>query len=99
MLINVAYFQIRYQKKVDQLLHGDRYIDGGWMYNSHRMMMYAHYCIFKKRAERAGILEKVLAIPAVVKLHLVLHWSVVIALGLILVVFGVDDYLQTGTFF
>lgn len=99
MLINVAYFQIRYQKRVDQLLHGDRYIDGGWIFNSHRMMMYAHYCLFKKRAEKAGLLEKVLTIPTVVKLHLVFHWGAVILLGLILVGFAVNDYLQTGALF
>ncbi len=77
-IVNVIYFQIRYQKKVDTIIQGDRYIDGGWMFNSTRLMMYAHYCLFPRRALRAGISDRVDSIPRVIKFHLVLHWFLVI---------------------
>jgi hypothetical protein len=55
VIVNAIYFQVLYQKKVDQLIHGDDYIDGGWLFNSTRMMMYAHYCLFNRRAKKSGL--------------------------------------------
>jgi len=84
-IANVIYFQNRYQKKVDTIIQGDRYIDGGWIFNSTRLMMYAHYCLFPRRARRAGISKQVESIPKVIKLHLILHWFLVIVGGFLLI--------------
>lgn len=92
MLSNAIYFQMRYQKKADQLLHGDNYIDGGWVFNSHRMMMYAHYCLFHKRAARDQVLEQVLNMPKAMKFHLILHWGTVTLVGLTLIIGFVINY-------
>ena len=78
VIVNAIYFQVRYQKQVDQLIHGDDYIDGGWLFNSTRMMMYAHYCLFNKRARKAGVEDSVAGIPVIVKWHLIFHWGAVI---------------------
>ncbi len=78
VMVNAIYFQILYQKKIDQLIRGDDYIDGGWLFNSTRMMMYAHYCLFNKRAKKAGVEDSIASIPVVVKCHLIFHWSGVI---------------------
>ena len=94
-IVNVIYFQIRYQKKVDAIIHGDNYIDGGWVFNSTRLMMYAHYCLFPGRAEKAGLGKQVSEIPKIIKCHLVLHWVLVLVSGFFLVVGSVmiDFYL------
>lgn len=96
MLANVVYFQIRYQKKTDYLFNDDNYIDGGWIYNSMRMMMYAHYCLFHRRARRAGVLERVRRIPSVIKFHLYFHWFSVIVVSLILTIVSILDYYLLG---
>ena len=92
VILNAIYFQIRYQKRLDQLLHGDDYIDGGWIFNSQRMMMYAHYCLFEKRARRAGLYDQVQAIPGVIKGHLLLHWVLVILGGFLMLLLWLFDY-------
>ncbi|BFM06492.1 hypothetical protein [Halioxenophilus aromaticivorans] len=76
--LHTIYFQVRYQKKVDVLINGDNYIDGGWIFNASRMMMYAHYCLFPKRAERAGVEKAIHQIPVAIKWHLIVHWVAVI---------------------
>ncbi len=81
VILNAIYFQVRFQRTVDQLLHGDNYIDGGWIFNSQRMMMYAHYCLFERRARRAGLYDRVQAMPRVLKGHLLLHWVLVLLGG------------------
>ena len=92
VILNAVYFQIRYQKRVGQLLHGDDYIDGGWIFNSQRMMMYAHYCLFEKRAKRAGLYDQVQAIPGVIKGHLLLHWVLVILGGFLMLLLWLFDH-------
>ncbi len=81
-IANVIYFQIRYQKRVDAIVHGERYIDGGWVFNSTRLMMYAHYCLFTGRRQRDGVVEKIKLTPGIIKFHLVLHWFLVVVGGL-----------------
>jgi len=77
-LVNVIYFQLRFQRKVDRIILGSNYIDGGWIFNSTRLMMYAHYCLFPSRAARAGVSNQVRMIPHTIRLHLILHWGLVI---------------------
>ena len=77
---NTIYFQIRFQKKTDQAIHGENYVDGGWLFNANRMMMYAHYCLFSARAKRAGVYEQVTQLPREIKFHLILHWVIVNAI-------------------
>lgn len=93
VILNAIYFQIRYQKKTDQLFHGENYIDGGWLFNSQRMMMYAHFCLFDKRAKRAGVFDQVQKMPPVIRFHLLAHWIMAIFGGLAMVVLGVMDYV------
>ena len=83
MLLNAIYFQIKYQKRVDQTLDGENYIDGGGIFNASRMMIHAHYCLFQKRAERDGVIKQMSLIPLVVKMHLIFHWLAVIVMCLL----------------
>ena len=93
VFFHTIYFQIRYQKKVDKLINGDNYIDGGWIFNTSRMMIYAHYCLFPKRASRAGVTEAIQNMPAIIRWHLIGHWGVVISACLLAVFayFGVNS--------
>ena len=85
VLLHTIYFQIRYQEKVDKLIHGDNYLDGGWIFNASRMMIYAHYCLFPKRAKRAGVTAAIHRMPSVIRWHLIMHWAVVILVGFLAV--------------
>jgi len=91
-ILNAVYFQIRYQKKADTIISGDNYIDGGWIFNSTRLMMYAHYCLFPARAERAGVKDRVAKLPSMLKFHLILHWCLVILGSLCMAVWAIADY-------
>lgn len=93
MIGNVVYFQIRFQRSADRLIHGGNVIDGGWLYNSQRMMMYAHYCLFKKRAVKAKVYTQVKQLPQNIKFHLLLHWGMVMLSGLLLVLLSLMDYI------
>lgn len=92
LLVNVVYFQVMYQRKVDRAIHGDECIDGSWIFNSTRMMVYAHYCLFSARAIKAGVAGKIVTIPFVIKAHLVLHWLLVIGGSLLMVVLILLDH-------
>ncbi len=96
MLLNAIYFQIRYQRMVDRTLHGENYIDGGGVFNASRMMIYAHYCLFPKRAERDGVVDQMGQIPLVVKVHLIFHWLAVIMVCLLAAVGFVVHRLMLG---
>ncbi len=91
MAINAVYFHCRYQKKLDQQIMGDDYIDGGMLYNLTRLMLYAHYCLFSNRAKRAGVDEIIRDLPTKLKAHLIFHWFSVLFGCLILIIYSISD--------
>lgn len=73
-ILNAIFFQFKYQKLIDQQFHGDNYIDGGWLFNSTRMLMYAHYCLFPARAQKDRVSHHVDSLSLKIKLHLIFNW-------------------------
>lgn len=83
-LLHGVYFNIRHQKKLDMRLMGNKYFDGGFLYNYiFRMSLYGTACIFPSfvrfipnvdRQEFRKISKKL-------KIHLVLNEILLLFLG------------------
>lgn len=72
-ILNAIYFHFRYQKKIDEAIAG-REDDIGFLLGMTRLMMYGHYCLFPKRAQRAGVYNIFLGLPRIQRAHLIFHW-------------------------
>lgn len=76
--LNAIYFHYRHQRDLDQLVMKEQYIDGGLLFNLMRLMLYGHYCLFPKGAQRDGVYEIFSTLPCSIRVHLIFHWCVVI---------------------
>lgn len=61
----------------------DQYYDGGFLMGVNRLMLYGHYCLFRKRARRDGADEVFQNLSAGMKCHIIFHWAAIL-LGLLL---------------
>lgn len=95
VLLHVIYFYFNYQKPIDKKVMGGDYYEMGILLASTKLMMYGHYCLFPKRAKKAGVHEIFSTIPRNVKAHLIVHWVLVIVFSCMLFGGATVDYLQS----
>ena len=79
MAINSFYFYLRYQKAIDQAVMKGFYYERGYLLCALEQMMYAHYCLFPKRAKRDGFYEIFSVLEKRPRQHLIFHWFAVLA--------------------
>lgn len=72
-IVNAVYFHFRYQKKIDQAIAGGE-DDIGFLLGLTRLTMYGHYCLFSRRAKKAGVYDIFSRLPAIQRAHLIFHW-------------------------
>lgn len=95
-LANSFYFYKRYQPPLDKATMKDLYFEKGYMLCALDQLMYAHYCLFPKRAKRDGFYELFSTLESRPRKHLIFHWfAVVIGIFLACVIgvilkFGLD---------
>lgn len=87
-IINAIYFHFRYQKKIDETIAGKE-DDIGFLIGMTRLMMYGHYCLFPKRARRAGVYNIFTRLPRIQRAHLIFHWLSILLFSFITFGFSV----------
>lgn len=91
-ILHALYIRYRYQEFIDRAVMGSEYFDMGVFFAFSKLLMYGHYCIFSKRAIRAGVDELFQALPKVQRIHLIVYWWTFIIFGSLLFGGAAFDY-------
>lgn len=94
VLINAIYFYIKHYKTIATQVDGT-YIDVGFLLSANRLMLWAHYCIFPKRAKRAKVHDIFSSIPKTTRVQLLFHWFGILIGCLLFVVGGILNMQPT----
>ncbi len=73
VLINAIHFYLKHYESIAKQVDG-AYIDMGFLFSASRLMLWAHYCLFPKRAERANVHEIFSRLPKTIRMQLLFHW-------------------------
>lgn len=73
VLINAIYFYSLYYKELSKKIDG-KIFDGGFLFSASRFMLWGHFCISSKKAERSGVKEIFEELPKRARRQLIFHW-------------------------
>ncbi|KEQ19358.1 hypothetical protein [Endozoicomonas numazuensis] len=82
LMINAIHFYKKYYKQLSESIDG-AFFDSGFLFASSRFMLWGHYCLFPKRAERANVYSIFEALPKSARLQLKLHWFGILSICLL----------------
>lgn len=75
VILHALYIRVRYQPAIDRAVMGSQYFDMWVFFAFNKLLMYGHYCLFPKRARRAGVHEIFENLPRVQRLNLIVFWG------------------------
>lgn len=88
LLINAIHFYCVYYDRLSEKIDGQIF-DGGFLFAASRFLLWGHFCLSDKKAEKSGVKEVFSELPKSARRQLLFHWFGMMYGGLVLVASGI----------
>lgn len=88
LLINAIYFYWVHHDGLSKKIDGHLF-DGGFLLSASRFMLWGHFCLNEKKAEKSGVKEIFSELPKSARRQLIFHWYGMMYCGLVLIGLGI----------